>query len=852
MNSVPSLALDRTTVATFDSIGRLRRVESEFNPICIEYVSATSRRMSRIVQAPFASGDCDGSASQRRRVDFEYDSNRWLSDVYLGASTATPSTSFIERTQVVSRDGRGWPIELVPNGAGSADHLQLGFDQHGNLTWIETPGHSSTQRHLYTYTGRDGLLTYSSTIGKQINNVTYSLDGEVERITFRDGRVIDPVYDAATGLMTSIVGAGSTYDRNFTVAMDEAGRVEYASDGVVALQATYDGPVLQKEEWNWSGGSGQVTHNVDTSGLLASENVLLAGYSRAVGYGYDGDGVLESVVLGGGGGSALTIFDASSHVWYVDSGSVYTDLIANDFGEFSSINTFGSANFISRAVCSSGGRDELGRIVRVQETVLTTGGTPQTRVEEYEYDDAGRLARWRRDSGCVCSGSCTAAWTTYPYNAAGNRTDWSPNAEDQHNGGSRTYNLMGQTVARTHGGLAGTLTHDRFGRLRRFLVGSDSTVYDYDITGRLIRSTRGSTYERFVYRDGLNPIAWHRHTASTDDLAYFGYGTQRHTPDVMWLDSGANGTIDATYRIVSDERGSVRLLINVATGVIAQRIDYDPWGTPTITGTTRLQPFAFGGGIWLDHPELVRFGARDYDPEIGRWTTKDPILHRGGLSLYEYCGSDPVNCGDPSGLFAVPMVVVAAGVGAIAGGAAQAWADSHNPCGIRAGAIASAMVFGAVAGVAMVYVGSAIAAAGLSGGSAIAANVGAAAAINGAAGVGNQAVHNAVYGDGASHGLLSAGAYGAGGGAIGTGLGFGISRLVAGPATTAGPFAGFGGATGARGINVGSIGETPGTAWSWGPYADAAGQTGGFAGALGGAPFLPTFPNHPGAGCGCE
>jgi len=57
------------------------------------------------------------------------------------------------------------------------------------------------------------------------------------------------------------------------------------------------------------------------------------------------------------------------------------------------------------------------------------------------------------------------------------------------------------------------------------------------------------------------------------------------------------------------------------------------------------------GGIYDPDTGLVRFGARDYDPEVGRWTSKDPLLFNGGDSnLYAYVGNDPINFIDPKGL----------------------------------------------------------------------------------------------------------------------------------------------------------------------------------------------------------
>src|SRR5690606_23402879 len=43
-------------------------------------------------------------------------------------------------------------------------------------------------------------------------------------------------------------------------------------------------------------------------------------------------------------------------------------------------------------------------------------------------------------------------------------------------------------------------------------------------------------------------------------------------------------------------------------------------------------------------------GARDYDPVVGRWVSKDPIRFAGGRNLYAYAGSDPIQNRDQTGL----------------------------------------------------------------------------------------------------------------------------------------------------------------------------------------------------------
>jgi len=54
----------------------------------------------------------------------------------------------------------------------------------------------------------------------------------------------------------------------------------------------------------------------------------------------------------------------------------------------------------------------------------------------------------------------------------------------------------------------------------------------------------------------------------------------------------------------------------------------------------------------------VRFGFRDYDPEVGRWTAKDPIgINSGYFDHFLYCGYDPINLIDVNGLLFLDFLV---------------------------------------------------------------------------------------------------------------------------------------------------------------------------------------------------
>lgn len=223
-----------------------------------------------------------------------------------------------------------------------------------------------------------------------------------------------------------------------------------------------------------------------------------------------------------------------------------------------------------------------------------------------------------------------------------------------------TYNLNGDTESITHSsGDVTRLHYDEFGNLNTVELPSEDRI-DYLVDGqnrRRVKEKNGEKFYSLLYKDQLNPVA----LLDKDDniLMRFVYGSKAHVPDYM-IAGGEK------YRILSDHLGSVRLVIQMSTGEVVQRLDYGPWGEVLEDTNPGFQPFGFAGGLYDHETGFVRFGARDYNPETGRWMQKDPIGFAGGdVNLYRYVGNDPVNNIDPTGkiLPAVAAVYIAGEVG---------------------------------------------------------------------------------------------------------------------------------------------------------------------------------------------
>ena len=146
--------------------------------------------------------------------------------------------------------------------------------------------------------------------------------------------------------------------------------------------------------------------------------------------------------------------------------------------------------------------------------------------------------------------------------------------------------------------------------------------------------------------------------AAGNGYEYLGSLIYRRTPNGLEIESTdfAAGRIlktstkyDLRY-FVRDYLGSVRAIVN-AQGQRLEAIDYMPYGSrwkdPMRLVTDNR--YLFNGKEWQPTGDLdvLDYGARQYDPELGRWFNPDPAMQF--LNPYTFCANDPVNGVDTDG-----------------------------------------------------------------------------------------------------------------------------------------------------------------------------------------------------------
>jgi RHS repeat-associated protein len=511
--------------------------------------------------------------------------------------------------------------------------LTKSYDFEGNLLSLTPPGRSE---HLFHYNSVGRTTDYVpptlTEVSNPVTDYVYDRDRKLTSITRPDGQQLVYAYKPGATLLDKLVTPLGSYQYGYNNNQQLTQVVAPSGD---ALSTSYDGHLVTGQQW-----SGVVRGAVawEYNSDFAVKRQCVNG--DCIDVSYDADGLVTQV-----GALAITReAQKSGMIAGATVGRLSMTRSNNEYGEADAEQHSFSGNPLLSA---SYGRDLLGRIVSRNLSILGSSVD-----EGFHYDVAGRLDQVTRGDTMV----------SYQYDSNGNRlakttqTDKATTTiyatyDDQDRllayGDCRyAYTANGELKSKRCGDKLTQYDYDVLGNLRKVVLPGDTpSVIEYVIDGqqrRIGKKVNGVLRQGWLYGDQLNPIA--ELDGNNNVVSRFVYGTQGHVPDYMVKDG-------VVYRYITDHLGSARLIVNVASGEVAQQLDYDEFGMITRDTNPGFQPFGYAGGIYEVSSGLTRFGFRDYDAESGRWTSKDPIGFDGGDSdLYAYVGSNPFQNIDPNGL----------------------------------------------------------------------------------------------------------------------------------------------------------------------------------------------------------
>ncbi|MCK5205117.1 MAG: sugar-binding protein, partial [Desulfobacterales bacterium] len=387
-------------------------------------------------------------------------------------------------------------------------------------------------------------------------------------------------------------------------------KIESVTKGAESITYGYDGKLITSETL-----SGTLNQSL---GYAYNNDFDVSTFSYAgstVNYAYDNDGLLTA-----SGSFTITRNAENGLPELVTGGAFNLTRTFNGYGEVEGQGvSVGNQDVVSWNLI----RDNNGRITQKTETAGNI-----TSAYSYTYDSMGRLMTVTQDGALV---------EEYRYDANGTR-NYEMNALRGISGRDFTYSdedhLLTAGNMRYEYDLDGFLTnktdknnepnetdktsyvYSSRGELLNVAL-PDGTVVEYlhDPLGRRIaKKVKGTIVEKYLWQGLTRLLAVY--DGADNLLMRFEYADSR-----MPVAMTSGGT---TYYLIYDQVGSLRVVADSA-GDVVKRIDYDSFGN-IINDTDPLfvVPFGFAGGLYDKDTVLVRFGYRDYDPDIGRWTAKDP------------------------------------------------------------------------------------------------------------------------------------------------------------------------------------------------------------------------------------
>lgn len=520
------------------------------------------------------------------RTTYEYDAANQLIRVIdqLGITTQYRYDRVGNQTEVI--DGRGNPLRYT-------------YDELNRVTAIRD-ALGNTTGFSYDAVGNRTRVTDADA---NVTDYRYDELNRVTQITYPD-QTIAFSYDAVGNRVGMVDNSGSTsYSYDGLNRLTELTR--QSADGALTLRYGYD-PLGNRTSLSYPGGR-SVAYAYDALSRLTAVN----DGGALTRYSYDALGNRETVAFPNGV-STRYHYDASSRL--------------------TAIRTFGPTG--SLLVHIDYVLDAVGnRVQMVDHEGLT----------DYTYDSANRLTR-------VVYPDQTAV--AYSYDAAGNRaTMTGPEGTT-----SYSYDNANRLTSTTLGATTTSFTYDGRGNMRT----KGAVAYTYDSASRLTRysdpNTAGGPLSVEYTYDG---DGYRTSRTVNGTVTKYTWDTQAALPEMLVETIGTASTSyvyggdllaqsDPSGRTAyyhADGLGSVRAMSD-GEGAISDRFSYDAFGRTRLREGLTRNPYQFTGQQVDAETGLVYLRARYYDPALGRFLSRDPVLTE---HPYAYVGNNPITRIDLTG-----------------------------------------------------------------------------------------------------------------------------------------------------------------------------------------------------------
>jgi RHS repeat-associated protein len=190
-----------------------------------------------------------------------------------------------------------------------------------------------------------------------------------------------------------------------------------------------------------------------------------------------------------------------------------------------------------------------------------------------------------------------------------------------------------------------SLTWTPQGNLATDTTSAGTTTYLYDADGNLLLRKDPGRTTLFV---GDEQITLDTTTNHLTGARYYSLGTAT----VAVMTSANDGSAPTIDFLVPDRQGTDTLAIDYTTQQVTRR-EYTPYGQPRgTTPTTWPGDRGYVGGTPDPTTGLENLGAREYDPNTGRFLDPDPLFAPGDaqqMGGYSYAADNPVTDSDPTG-----------------------------------------------------------------------------------------------------------------------------------------------------------------------------------------------------------